>query len=67
MSLVVPGLLGTFGTYVGHPGMSLVVPGLLGTGNFSSYLVGHPGTSLVEDPRTSLVVPATWDFWDWDF
>ncbi len=37
MSLVVPGLLGTFGTgtfsshLVGHPGMTLVVPRLLGT------------------------------------
>ncbi len=46
MSLVVPRLLGTFGTgifsshLVGHPGMSLVVPGLLGT--FGTY-VGHPG------------------------
>ncbi len=31
MTLVVPGLLGIFGTYVGHPGMSLDIvwlPGL---------------------------------------
>ncbi len=47
--------------------MSLIVPGLLGTGIFSSNLVGHPGTSLV-DPGTSLVVPGLlgtfWTMWD---
>ncbi len=60
MSPSIPGLLwdlgflalpcGHPGTSLLDPGASLVVPGLLGTfrtGIFSSYLVGHPGMSLI--------------------